>query len=265
VLSDDNFATIVAGVEEGRVAYQNIRNVVYLVAAAGLAEVLTVGLAVIVGLPLPLLPTQLLWLNLVTNGIQDVSLAFEGRRGDELRAPPRSPGEPLFDRLMLERVLLGGTWMAILGFSAYAWLLESGVAVWEARNTLMLLMVLLQNVDTFNARSETVSAFRMPLGRNPLLVAGVATALLLHIGALHVPLLQQLLEFGPVAAVTWLWLSLAALSLLLVMELHKTSWRRRVGGPSQPGGYAVPSVASPGPADRTLPAAPPSRGSPRRA
>ncbi|HXW10057.1 MAG TPA: cation-translocating P-type ATPase C-terminal domain-containing protein, partial [Steroidobacteraceae bacterium] len=206
-----------------------------------------------------------LWLNLVTNGIQDVSLAFEGRRGDELRAPPRSPGEPLFDRLMLERVLLGGTWMAVLGFAVYAWLLESGVAVWQARNTLMLLMVLLQNVDTFNARSETVSAFRMPLARNPLLVAGVTTALLLHVGALHVPPLQHLLEFGPVAAVTWLWLGPAALSLLLVMELHKTSWRRRTGSRTQPREYAGPTMASPGPADRTLPAAPPSRGSPGQA
>ncbi len=71
VLSDDNFATIVAGVEEGRIAYQNIRNVVYLLIAAGTAEVLTVGLAVIIGLPLPLLPVQLLWLNLVTNGFQE--------------------------------------------------------------------------------------------------------------------------------------------------------------------------------------------------
>ena len=89
VLSDDNFATIVAGVEEGRIAYRNIRNVVYLLTAAGIAEVLTVGLAVLAGLPLPLLPVQLLWLNLVTNGVQDVGLAFERGTGDELRAPPR--------------------------------------------------------------------------------------------------------------------------------------------------------------------------------
>ena len=227
VLSDDNFATIVAGVEEGRVAYGNIRNVVYLVVAAGIAEVLTVGLAVIVGLPLPLLPTQLLWLNLVTNGIQDVSLAFEKGRGDELLAPPRRPDEPVFDRLMLERGLLGGLWMALLGFALYAWMLADGVAVPDARNALMLLMVLLQNVDAFNARSETVSVFRMSLRRNPLLVVGVACALLLHVVAMHVPLLQQLLQFGPLPAATWLALGVAALSLLLVMELQKRTWRWR--------------------------------------
>ncbi len=227
VLSDDNFATIVAGVEEGRVAYKNIRNVVYLVIAAGVAEVVTVGLAVIVGLPLPLLPTQLLWLNLVTNGIQDVSLAFERGSGDELRSPPRRPDEPVFDRLMLERGLLGGLWMALLGFALYSGLLARGVPVPDARNALMLLMVLMQNVDAFNARSETISVFRIPLGHNPLLVAGVTGALLLQVAAMHIPLLRELLQLGPLPAAAWLALGIAALSLLLVMEWQKRSWRRR--------------------------------------
>jgi magnesium-transporting ATPase (P-type) len=227
VLSDDNFATIVAGIDEGRVAYQNIRNVVYLVAAAAFAEVLTVGLAVMAGLPLPLLPTQLLWLNLVTNGIQDVSLAFESRRGDELRAPPRRPDEPIFDSLMLERVALGGTWMAMLGFTAYAWMIDAGYDTGAARNILLLLMVLLQNVDTFNARSETVSAFAMPLRANPLLVVGVSAALLLHVAAMHVPVLQGVVRLAPLPPGAWLLLGGAASTLLLVMELQKLSWRRR--------------------------------------
>ena len=227
VLSDDNFATIVAGIEEGRVAYQNIRNVVYLVVAAGLAEVLTVGLAVVAGLPLPLLPTQLLWLNLVTNGIQDVSLAFESRRGDELQAQPRRPGEPIFNRLMIERVVVGGGWMALLGFGAYAWMIGSGYETAAARNVLMLLMVLLQNIDVFNARSETVSAFALPLSANPLLAAGVAGVLLLHVAAMHAPALQAVVKLAPLPAGTWLLLALAASTLLLVAELQKLSWRRR--------------------------------------
>ena len=94
VVARDATATVLSDpisvkVEEGRIAYRNIRNVVYLLTAAGIAEVVTVGLAVLAGLPLPLLPVQLLWLNLVTNGVQDVGLAFERGTGDELRAPPR--------------------------------------------------------------------------------------------------------------------------------------------------------------------------------
>jgi magnesium-transporting ATPase (P-type) len=229
VLSDDNFATIVNGIEQGRIAYRNIRTVVYLLIAAGVAEVMTVGLAVMVGLPLPLLPAQLLWLNIVTNGIQDVALAFERGQGDELRSPPRRPGESVFDRLMLERGLLAGAWMAAVGLATYAGLIAAGVAVETARNVLLLLMVLMQNVDAFNARSETRSVFRVPLTNNPLLVLGVAAALLLHALAMHVPFLQHVLSVGPITAAQWLALPLAALSLLAVMELQKASWawRRR--------------------------------------
>jgi magnesium-transporting ATPase (P-type) len=227
VLSDDNFATIVAGIEEGRIAYQNIRNVVYLLIAAATAEVLTVALAALVGLPLPFLPAQLLWLNLVTNGIQDVALAFERGRGDELQSAPRRPEEPVFNRLMIERVLLGGLWMALLCFTAYLLMLAADVAVADARNAVMCLMVLLQNVDAFNARSETRSAFRIPLSHNPLLVLGVAGALLSHVAAMHVPLMQNVLSIGPISGQAWLMLGVTALSLLAVMELQKVSWRWR--------------------------------------
>jgi magnesium-transporting ATPase (P-type) len=227
VLSDDNFATIVGGVEEGRIAYRNIRNVVYLLVAAGLAEVLTVGVAVIAGLPLPLLPVQLLWLNLVTNGIQDVALAFERGSGDELRRPPRRPDEPMLDRLMIERGVLAGVFMAALGLSTFVWLLEAGVPVGQARNEMLLLMVLMQNVDAFNARSETRSVFRVPLRNNPLLVVGVAGALLLHLAAMYLPFMQRVLDLRPLAATEWFVLPAVALTLLGVMELQKLGWRWR--------------------------------------
>jgi len=227
VLSDDNFATIVNGIEEGRVAFQNIRNVIYLLIAAGIAEVLTVGLAVMVGLPLPLLPAQLLWLNVVTNGIQDVALAFERGHGDELGAPPRRPGERIFNRLMIERVMLAGVWMAAVAFAAFVVLVQSGVPVETARNELLLLMVLLQNVDAFNARSETRSVLRVPLANNPVLVAGVTGALLLHLAAMHLPLLQRVLNVAPLTGLQWLALPALALTLLAVMELQKLSWRWR--------------------------------------
>jgi magnesium-transporting ATPase (P-type) len=230
VLSDDNFATIVNGIEEGRVAYRNIRNVVYLLIAAGVAEVLTVGLAVLVGLPLPLLPVQLLWLNLVTNGIQDVGLAFERGHGDELHMQPRRPDESIFDRLMIERGLLAGFWMAGLGFLAFVGMLEAGLPVESARNQLLLLMVLMQNVDAFNARSETRSVFRLPLRNNPLLVVGVSVALLLHISAMHVPVMQRVLGLSPLDDVERAVLPLMAISLLLVMELHKLAWKWRRSG-----------------------------------
>jgi Ca2+-transporting ATPase len=225
VLSDDNFATIVAGVEEGRIAYRNIRNVVYLLTAAGIAEVLTVGLAVLAGLPLPLLPVQLLWLNLVTNGVQDVGLAFERGTGDELRVPPRPSHEPIFNRLMIQRGVLAGLWMSALGLTLYVCMLNSGRPLEEARNALLLLMVLMQNVDAINARSETISVLRLPLRNNPVLLAGVGVALGLHVAAMYLPWLQRVLTVEPPSFFDWLLLPVLAVSLLLLMEAQK-HWRR---------------------------------------
>ena len=239
VLADDNFATIASGVEEGRIAYRNVRNVVYLLFAAGIAEVLTVGLAVLAGLPLPLLPVQLLWLNLVTNGIQDVSLAFERGHGDELRRPPRRVDEPLVDRLMLERGLTAGLWMSMLGFGWFAAMVHSGVPVENARNELLLLMVLMQNVDALNARSETRPVFALPVAGNPLLFAGVAGALALHLTAMYLPPLQRLLAVAPLTPHEWIAMPLAALSLLAVMEFHKRWWIARSGGPTGRAGGGI--------------------------
>ncbi|USR00045.1 HAD-IC family P-type ATPase [Sphingomonas aerolata] len=97
VLADDNFASIVAGVEEGRVTYANVRRIVIILLATGMAEIGMFLGAVAFGLPMPLTAVQLLWLNLVTNGAQDVMLGFGRGEGDELRQPPRAPGEPLLD------------------------------------------------------------------------------------------------------------------------------------------------------------------------
>jgi Ca2+-transporting ATPase len=146
----------------------------------------------------------------------------------------------------VERGLLAGLWMAGVGFGAYAWLLAAGVLVEMARNELLLLMVLMQNVDAFNARSETRSVFRVPLGNNPLLVVGVATALAAHVGAMHLPLLQRVLDVAPLTPTEWIELLLLALTLLVVMEAQKRTWRWRRGrGTPCTGGR--PSAAIDGP------------------
>jgi P-type Ca2+ transporter type 2C len=227
VISDDNFVTIVAGVEEGRVAYDNIRKVTYLLISTGAAEILLIAASIVVGLPLPLLPAQILWLNLVTNGIQDIALAFEPGEGNALRRRPRAPGEPIFNRLMIERTVLAAVAMAIIGLSTFNWLLESGWAEESARNGLFLLMVLFQNVHVGNSRSETQSLFRMnPLG-NPYLFFGVIIALMIHVIALYTPFLQVVLGTEPVPLETWALLIGLAVILLPVMEIHKWTWRRR--------------------------------------
>jgi len=228
VITDDHYATIVAGIQEGRIAYDNVRKVIYLLISTGAAEVVLVGLAIAFGLPLPLLPAQLLWLNLVTNGIQDIALAFERGEPGVLKRPPRPPGEGVFNRLMLERTLVAAVAMGSIGFAAFWWMLEQGWNETTARNYLLLLMVLFENVHIFNARSELTSAFRISPLKSPLLMGGALVAFSVHVSMMYLPWGQQLLDTAPVSPLAWGVLLILALSILLAMELHKFYWHRFV-------------------------------------
>ena len=237
VITDDNFASIVAGIEEGRVAYDNVRKVIYLLVSTGAAEVLLLGFAILTGWPesqagvaiLPLLPVQILWLNLVTNGIQDVALAFEPAEGEVLQRPPRPPGQRVFDRLMVERTLVAAVVMAGVGFGAFAWMIEvAGWAEAESRNALLLLMVLFQNLHVGNCRSETKSTFRLSPLTSPILLAGTILAFSVHMLALHVPMAQRILGVAPVGFPVLAGLFGLALSVVIIMEIHKWWWRARL-------------------------------------
>jgi len=221
IITDDNFASIVAGVEEGRVAYANVRKVIFLLISTGAAELVLFTLSLLSGMPLPLMAVHLLWLNLVTNGIQDVALAFEPGEGDELRRPPRSPREPIFNRLMIERVVISAILIGTVAFALYRWLIEQGFTLDEARNGTLLLMVLFENVHVFNCRSEVRSAFLHNPLRNPVLLIGTSIAQLVHVGAMYTPWISDVLHIQPVSPAHWLQLLALAASALIVMELHK--------------------------------------------
>jgi magnesium-transporting ATPase (P-type) len=228
VLTDDNFSSITAGVEEGRIAYANVRKVIFLVISTGAAEIFLFLLAIAGGFPLPLLPVQLLWLNVVTNGIQDVALAFEPGEGGEMRRPPRAPREPIFDRLMIQRTMLSGILIGGTTFFAFAWMLDAGWDLARARNGVLLLMVLFENIQTGNSRSEMRSLFGLSPARNPLLFFGTVAAQLLHIAAMYTPGLREVLEVQPVSFREWAILLALALPLFMIMEVDKAI-RRRFG------------------------------------
>ena len=227
VISDDNFATIVAGIEEGRVAYDNIRKVIYLLISTGAAELVLVTLSVILGLPLPLLPVQILWLNLVTNGIQDVALAFEPSEGDILQKKPRPTKERIFNKLMIERTIVGGLTMGFVGLGFFYFMIQNGWSEHSARNVLLLLMVLFENIHIGNCRSETKSALVLSPLRSPILLFGAATALLIHVGAMYLPIGQKILKTEPVHLNMWILLIGLSLTIFITMEIHKQLWSLR--------------------------------------
>ncbi len=227
VISDDNFSTIVAGIEEGRVAYENVRKVIYLLISTGAAELVLVTLSVIAGLPLPLLPVQILWLNLVTNGIQDVALAFEPGEEDILQKKPRSPKERIFNKLMIERTVTGALTMGLVGFGFFYYMIQNGWSEHSARNTLLLLMVLFENVHIGNCRSETKSALVLSPLRSPILLIGALSAFLIHVSTMYLPFGQIILQTEPVRLDTWILLIALALTIFFTMEIHKWTWALR--------------------------------------
>lgn len=133
-------------------------------------------MSILTGLPLPLTAIQVLWLNIVTNGIQDKALAFEAKEGDELKRKPRRPKEPIFDRLMIERVFISAVTIAVSCYILFSYLIQIGVSEFEARNLTLLLMVLFQNIMIGNCRSETKSAIFFSPFKNPVLLLGVLVA-----------------------------------------------------------------------------------------
>jgi magnesium-transporting ATPase (P-type) len=227
IIADDNFASIVAGVEEGRRAYHNLRKVIYLLISTGAAEVILFTLAILFGMPIPLVAVQLLWLNLVTNGIQHVALAFE--RGEEgvMEEPPRDPAEGIFNRLMIQETLLAGSVMALVAFGLWFWKLSDATQETPSRNLVLLLMVLFENYHAFNCRSETQSAFRVPLRRNLFLAFGVIAALGVHIVAMYVPFMQRLLGTRPVTFLEFGMVFALASTVLIANELYKLYQRRK--------------------------------------
>lgn len=227
IVRDDNFASIVHGVEEGRYAYDNVRKVIYLLISTGAAEIALFLTAIALGMPLPMLAVQILWLNLVTNGIQGVALAFEGGEPGAMERKPRQPSEGIFNPLMIWQTLLSGGVMFIGCMGLWIWLLGNGYEETEARNLLLLLMVLFQNYHVFNARSEYVSAFRIPIRRNLFLVAGVFAALGIHLLAMYtLPFMQQVLGVAPVSLNEFGLMAALACTILLVMEVFKLIWNR---------------------------------------
>jgi calcium-translocating P-type ATPase len=237
IVTDDNFASIEAGVEEGRFAYDNIRKVTYLLISTGLAEVLLFALALLTEMPMPLLPVQLLWLNLVANGIQDVSLAFEGGEPGAMSRPPRKPTEGVFNRFMVQQTAVASVTMALLAYVNFYLLVNYlGLSEFEARNRLLLLMVLIVNYHVFNCRSEYVSAFRVPLRRNWVLFFGVLVAQGVHILAMFFPPAQTVLRIAPVSLSEWIVPFALASIMLIVMEGFKilmhgreTAWALPLG------------------------------------
>lgn len=222
IILDDNFKSIVAGVKEGRNAYANIRKVSYMLLSCGVAEVLFFLLSVICGLPMPLVAIQLLWLNIVTDGLQDFALSFEGAEKDIMKKEPVNPKESIFNKKLISEVLTAGFTIGILVFAVWVYLIKGlNFEVNTARGYIMLLMVFIQNMHVLNCRSENESIFKVPIKNNPLVVVTIIIAIILQIIFSEVPLLSKFLQTTSIPFNHILILFAISTFVIFMMELYK--------------------------------------------
>ena len=222
IIVDDNFKSIVSGIELGRCAYSNIRKVCYFLLSCGLAEVLFFLLSIVFNLPMPLVAIQLLWLNLVTDGFQDIALSFEKSENNIMKRRPIKTTENIFNRKLLEEVLVSGLFIGIIVFSVWYFLIKSlNIDINIARGYIMVLMVFIQNIHVFNCRSETESAFAIPIRSNPFIIITAFGSILLQIIVMEVPTLSSYLKTSPIPYSHMFVLLLFGLIILIVMEVYK--------------------------------------------
>ena len=227
IVIDDNFSSIVAGVEEGRFAYANVRKVIWFLISNGLGLIVFFTFNLLMDWPLPLVAVQLLWLNLVANGIQDVGLAFEQGETGVMNEAPRPPQEGIFNRPMLEKVVVGAAAQALISIVFWYWVSGQNYSIEEKRNFMLMLLIFIGNLQVLTCRSERKSMFAMPISRNRLLIIGIVFTNALHYFATQNPFLQSVLSLTPLSLDKWALLLVAALPIVAVMELQK-SMRRKI-------------------------------------
>ena len=227
ILADDNFATIVSAVEEGRVVYDNIRKFVAYMLTANAAEVLVLFLGIVLGLPIPLLPVHILWINLVTDGLPALALGFEPAERDIMDRKPRPRNEGMFGDGLGRRIVLVGSLMAVCCFAAFCWCLfrspdgHDAGTVERARTILFLSLSLSQLFYVLGIRSRTETFFAGGLWSNYRLTGAVVIGLLLQVAVVYVPILQPFFHTTSPGAFDFLIAVGAALPAYLLTEFCK--------------------------------------------
>lgn len=228
IIADDNFKSIVNGIKEGRGTYSNIRKVSYLLLSCGFSEVLFFLLSVLFNLPMPLVAIQLLWLNITTDGLQDLALSFEKTSDDIMLQKPKNTNESVFNKELFVEVLISGLSMGLIVFLVWIILIKKlNFDIYIARGYIMMLMVFMQNMHTLNCRSESKHIYEVGFKRNPFVIFSIILATTLQIIVAEVPILSDFLDTTPVPILHMFILFLVSLSIILIVELYKSIKKRK--------------------------------------
>jgi len=222
VITDDNFASIVAAVEEGRAIYDNIKKFVHYLLSCNLGEIMVMFLASLFGWPVPLLPIQILWVNLVTDGLPALGLGFDPPDKDIMSRPPRKPDEPIVDRNRAVLMIFQGMFIALCTLTAYFYVLnveKEGIV--RARTAAFIVLSVSQLFHALNSRSQMKSIFELGFFSNLKLIWAILVSLMLQLSVIYLPFLQKIFKTQNLTAFDWIMVfALSSLSLWL-MEVIK--------------------------------------------
>ena len=225
-LTDDNFASIVAAVEEGRGTFSNIKKYLMYLLSSNIGEIGLMAGATVLGLPMPLTAVQILYVNLATDGLPALALAVDPPEPDLMRRKPRNPRTGIFTRPIITLMLVGGLWSAMVNLSLFIWALNSGRSLEEAVTITFVSLVLIQFFKAYNFRSDRLSVLNRPFA-NKWLNWAIAWELALLAMILYVPFLHDAFGTYYLPLVDWLIVVTLSLTISPVLELAK--WMERRG------------------------------------
>jgi Ca2+-transporting ATPase len=219
VLADDNFASIVNAIEEGRIVFKNTRQASCFLITTNFAEDVTIISTLLLGLNLPLLPTQILWLNLVTDGVSDVALAAEPGHGDVLEEPPQKTKEGILSKEMIPFIILMTCIMAIFTLTIFNAYLPQGIE--KARTAAFVVMAFTQLFNVLNMRSFRKSIFKIGFSTNKYIIVSLLVSIILLVIVIYVPFFQNMFHFVPLSLMELLTISLLSSVVFWFDELYK--------------------------------------------
>ncbi|MCJ7603354.1 MAG: HAD-IC family P-type ATPase, partial [Desulfobulbaceae bacterium] len=226
VLTDDNFSSIEAAVEEGRGVFDNLTKFIVWTLPTNLGEGLVILVAIFLGVTLPILPVQILWINMTTAGFLGLMLAFEPKEPGIMQRPPRDPGTPILTRTLNVRIFLVGALLLIGAFGLFQWELAAGASVPQARTVAVNVFVIIELFYLFNCRSLNKSIFQLGLFSNMWVFGGVAVMLLLQIFYTYLPVMNRLFQSAPIGIGSWGKIMAAGMLTYMIVEVEKKLCQR---------------------------------------
>jgi cation-transporting P-type ATPase F len=225
ILTDDNFATIEAAIEEGRGVFDNLTKFFVWVLPVNLGEGLVILAAVFSGTTFPIYPVQILWINMNTSVLLGLMLAFEPKEKDIMHRPPRDPGTPILTGTLIVRMLIVAFIMLLGAFGSFNWALENGYSEDVARTVAVNVFVIVEMFYLFNCRSLSKSMFTLGLFTNRWIIVGVTAMVVLQLAFTYLPLMNFIFHSAPIGWDAWWRVLLTAVVVHAIVELEKW-WRR---------------------------------------